>query len=338
VLWGLRHLLTYPEYRVILAELGDRPTQRKTARELDAEYVFTRSDAEFSPGRAMNVGFLHRPHPQPLVYFHQADFAVRADVLDESAGLQESLGCPFVYPYWGEIHLSRLVSDAVRANPACQSALLRRIAPSIVRWRAEPSIATAPPVEYDEVLPQAMDIEAIRDVLPDLSWSAIADAPADVLWGVDDRHYAPYRWKPSDSFSSRIWRISGGPRASAGYLCTDAAFRSVGGIPELPGWGYEDLLFWLTVQAFYPYSDDRRSIYFNSNPITLDIPFVHLWHPVGGRANYYAATRSNESLYHSFRALNHQQRRATVTSLHSRGTEQYGTAISEPPDTIEGTI
>ncbi|MBS2552418.1 hypothetical protein KGQ19_36740 [Catenulispora sp. NL8] len=316
VLQGLREDLAYPNYRIVVTELGLEATQRLMAKEFGAEYIFAAESGEFSPGRAMNVGFLGRDSAADLVYFHQADFLVAPDVLGEGVGKLTDLGCPFVYPYWGEIHLSRPVSGAVRSGLIPATALVEVFKAAVGRWRMrdEPA-ARQEDLSHSEIIPDELDIAETAAWLPaDLS-RALIESGYEELWGLDDREYAPYSWRPGISAASRLCRVSAGPRASAAYLCTDAAFRRVGGIPELPGWGYEDLMFWRTVQAFHPYESDRRGISLQGEPITLGYPLLHLWHPVGGRPAYYEATRRNEERYLEFAALDSAGRRARVRPL-----------------------
>jgi hypothetical protein len=316
----LRDDLAYGNYRVILAELGRSPTQRSTADELGIEYIFTEHDGEFSPGKAMNAGFLGREEPRELVYFHQADFLVHADVLRRSVDHLRELNSPFIYPYWGEIHLSKPVSAALRAGIVSSAELSAAFLERVPRWRrlwahGRRAVVTS---AYDEIPVHDEDLLALRPTLGIQLLRDLADAGREELWGDDDRAYAPYRWPDSDSEGSRICRISGGPRASAAYLCTDEAFRQVGGVPELKGWGYEDLIFWLTVQGFHPYAADREGVTYNGKPVTLGYPFLHLWHPVSGRHGYYAATRENEQRFRAFQRLSFEQRRFCATPLPRR--------------------
>lgn len=319
VLHSLQSDLEYPNRRVILAELGERPTQRSLARCLSADYVFTRSDEEFSPGRAMNAGFLGRRRPAGLVYFHQADFLVAPDVLERAVERMRRLDCPFVYPYWGEVHLSRMMSEAVRRFAVPPEQLFDILQLSVARWRTGREPVRTASDSYDEVTLSTNELAALVSSLPAARRQEITQAGQVQLWGSDDRSYAPYRWHPQDGLAARLCRISAGPRASAAYLCSDAAFRNAGGVPELPGWGYEDLMFWYTVQAFHPYAGDRRGITFRDRSVTMDYPLIHLWHPVGGRPDYYAATQKNERIFHEFRALDSGRRRAAVRALEPRG-------------------
>ncbi|MET7715604.1 hypothetical protein [Streptomyces sp. NPDC005407] len=319
VLEGLQNDLEYKNYRVLLAELGPQATQRGLARSLDTDYVFTSSDEEFSPGRAMNAGFLGRQHPADLVYFHQADFLVAPDVLDRAVQLMLQLDCPFVYPYWGEVHLSRMMSEAVRCSAVQPGQLFDVLQRCVAQRRIGQGSGRAASDAYDEVALSNDELESLLSSLPACLRREITEADQVRLWGADDRSYAPYRWRPEETLAARLCRISGGPRASAAYLCSDAAFRQAGGVPELPGWGYEDLIFWHTVQAFHPYTGDRRGISFNESAITMNYPLIHLWHPVSERPDYYAATETNERIFHEFRALTTDQQRAGVRALPSRG-------------------
>ncbi|MDN3025647.1 hypothetical protein [Streptomyces sp. S.PB5] len=318
VLESLQNDLEYENFRVILAELGPRETQRALARSLGADYVFTNSDEEFSPGRAMNAGFLSRQQPADLVYFHQADFLVARDVLDRAVQVKLRLECPFVYPYWGEVHLSRIVSEAVRRAVVQPGQLFDVLQRCVADRRAAEGSEQAASDAYDEVTLSNDELESLVAVLPAGLRREITEADQLRLWGADDRSYAPYRWRPEETLAARLCRISGGPRASAAYLCSDAAFRQAGGVPELPGWGYEDLIFWHTVQAFHPYSGDRRGISFKESAVTIDYPLIHLWHPVSGRPDYYAATAKNERIFHEFRSLAAHEQRAGVRALPPR--------------------
>jgi hypothetical protein len=326
VLKMLRAGLEYPDYRVILAELGSSPTQELAASEIGAEYVFTRHDGEFSPGEAMNAGFLGRVNPRDLVYFHQADFLVHPHVLRSCVDLLHELDSPFVYPYWGEIHLSRPVSAALRSGRISSSAVAAAFLQLVPGWRAAWARGrqTASPTAYDEIPLSGVDLLAVRSALGTQVSLELAVADWHELWGSDDRGYAPYRWSQVDSDGARVCRISGGPRASAAYLCTDDAFRQVGGVPQLKGWGYEDLIFWLTVQGFHPYTADRGGITYKSKPVTLGYPFLHLWHPVSGRRGYYATTRENEDRFNAFQALSCEERRASATPLPGRRSTPGG--------------
>lgn len=319
VLESLQNDLEYKNYRVILAELGPQATQQTLARSLTTDYVFSSSDEEFSPGRAMNTGFLSRQHPADLVYFHQADFLVAPDVLDRAAQLMLRLDCPFVYPYWGEVHLSRMMSEAVRCSAVQPGQLFDVLQRCVAQRRASQGPEQAASDAYDEVALSNDELESLVSSLPASLRQEITEADQVRLWGADDRSYAPYRWRPEETLAARLCRISGGPRASAAYLCSDAAFRQAGGVPELPGWGYEDLIFWHTVQAFHPYTGDRSGISFKESTITMNYPLIHLWHPVSGRPDYYAATEKNELIFHEFRALTTHQQRAEVRALPPRG-------------------
>ncbi|WP_172387252.1 hypothetical protein [Streptomyces sp. MNP-20] len=303
----------------MLAELGRKATQRGLARSLGTDYVFTGSEAEFSPGRAMNAGFLNRRHPADLVYFHQADFLVASDVLEHAVQLMLQLNCPFVYPYWGEVHLSRLVSEAVRRSAVQPAKLFEVLQRCVAQRRAVRGPEQAASDAYDEVSLSIDEVAAFVSSLPARIRQEIAEADQVRLWGSDDRSYAPYRWRPEESPAARLCRISGGPRASAAYLCSDTAFRHAGGVPELPGWGYEDLIFWHTIQALHPYKGDRSGISFKGSAVTMNYPLIHLWHPVSGRPSYYSATEKNERIFHQFRALTADQKRASVTPLPPRG-------------------
>lgn len=319
VLENLQSNLEYENFRVILAELGPRETQRALAHSLETDYVFSSSDDEFSPGRAMNAGFLGRRHPADLVYFHQADFLVARDVLDRAVQVMLRLECPFVYPYWGEVHLSRMMSEAVRCSVVRPGQLFDVLQPCVASRRTDQGSEQATSDAYDEVTLSNGELESLVAVLPAGLRREIIEADQVRLWGADDRSYAPYRWRPEETVAARLCRISGGPRASAAYLCSDAAFRQAGGVPELPGWGYEDLIFWHTVQAFHPYSGDRRGISFKESAITMNYPLIHLWHPVSGRPDYYAATPKNEQIFHEFRSLTPHAQRTGVRALPSRG-------------------
>ncbi len=319
VLASLQNNLEYKNCRVVLAELGSRATQQDLARSLKADYVFTRSDEEFSPGRAMNAGFLSRQHPADLVYFHQADFLVAPDVLDRAVQLMLRLDCPFVYPYWGEVHLSRMMSEAVRCSVVEPGQVFDVLQRCVAHRRASQGAGQAASDAYDEVALNNDELESLVSSLPASLRQEIIEADQVRLWGADDRSYAPYRWVAKGTLAARLCRISGGPRASAAYLCSDAAFRQAGGVPELPGWGYEDLIFWHTVQAFHPYTGDRNGISFEDSTITMNYPLIHLWHPISGRPDYYAATEQNERIFHEFRTLTTDQRRAAVRPLPPRG-------------------
>ncbi|MEV0370585.1 hypothetical protein AB0I10_12250 [Streptomyces sp. NPDC050636] len=304
---------------MLLAELGKQATQRDLARNLGTDYVFTSSDEEFSPGRAMNRGFLSRRYPADLVYFHQADFLVAPDVLDRAVQLMLQLDCPFVYPYWGEVHLSRMMSEAVRCSAVQPGQLFDVLQRCVARRRTIHGSEQAASDAYDEVALSSDELESLVNSLPANLRRDITEADHVRLWGSDDRSYAPYRWRPEETLAASLCRISGGPRASAAYLCSDAAFRQAGGVPELPGWGYEDLIFWHTVQAFHPYTGDRSGISFKESVITMNYPLIHLWHPVSGRPDYYAATERNERIFHEFHGRTAEEQRAGVRALPPRG-------------------
>lgn len=211
VLESLQNDLEYENFRVILAELGPRETQRALARSLGADYVFTNSDEEFSPGRAMNAGFLSRQQPADLVYFHQADFLVARDVLDRAVQVKLRLECPFVYPYWGEVHLSRIVSEAVRRAVVQPGQLFDVLQRCVADRRAAEGSEQAASDAYDEVTLSNDELESLVAVLPAGLRREITEADQLRLWGADDRSYAPYRWRPEETLAARLCRISGGP-------------------------------------------------------------------------------------------------------------------------------
>ncbi|MFF1816194.1 hypothetical protein ACFVWG_02800 [Kribbella sp. NPDC058245] len=316
VLTDLCATLDYPNYRVSLVEISARPSQQRLADELGAGYVFARRDGEFSPGRAMNLGVVERSRPAELIYFHQTDFLVGPDVLSRAVDQLQRLDCPFVFPYWGEIHLSAPVSTAIRRAELDPVDLLARFRRLVGSWRTETPPAQGPQATgHDEVVLTSGEYEYVTRSFPSTLKKTLHEAAQVDLWGVDDRPYAPYRWTPSTDRGAEVCRISRGPRASAAYLCTDQAFRRAGGVPELPGWGFEDLMFWQLIQAFHPYAADRAAISYDGTAVTLGDPLLHLWHPVSGSSGYYAATAENQKAFNHLAALDATQIRQQATPL-----------------------
>lgn len=329
--------IDYPSYRVVLVEVGPRATQADLAASKGWVHLYVESAAEFSPAFAQNYGFLNRPDPVELVYFHQADFVAEPAVLRRAVELMRRFDAPFVYPYWGEIHLSRLVSEAVRSGDVDGVGLYRLFSRVVSGVRADGSlVGPGEAAAHREVAVPPEVLELLHAELPAPLRRELAAADEAEVWGIDDRGYAPYRWTPSDQPSARICRISAGPRASAAYLCRDDAFRRIGGVPQMPGWGYEDLTAWLNVQSCWPYHADAIAVYFDGAPMSQDMPLVHLWHPVGQRAGYYRHTEENEKRYRELLAMTPSERRELMTPLPAHTADsEAGTA---PDQRREGAV
>jgi hypothetical protein len=331
--------LDYPHYRIVLVESGANPTQRDFANVYCDEYVFVEDGAEFSVGRTQNAGFLRRSRKAELVYFHQADFLAPPGILKTALALMRKLECPFVYPYWGEIHLSRTVSAGVRKGIIDGARLVATFSAIVAEIRAGADSHTGfgESSDYREVHLAPAQLRSLARLLP----AELAAEPAvrhERAWGTDDRAYAPYRWADSQRPGTAWCRISPGPRASAGYLCTDAAFRRVGGVVELPGWGYEDLLTWLNVQACYDYRADTYAVHYRTTAISRDIPLVHLWHPVGQRPAFYAHTADNEAEYRKARARSPAQRRRAIRPLPAASGRKGAAVQSVQRDTGQNEV
>lgn len=314
-------------YGVTIVEMGPDATQRTWAAARGVGYVHVQRSS-FSVGAAQNAGFLdERIRRGSRVYFHQADFVIPPEVLSRVSAAAEAVAAPFLYPYWGEVHLSRPLSTAVRRAEVDIDTLYAAVRAVIrsARERLRSDGAARSSLDGHVVI-RFTDEEtaAVLDAVPAHlyeRWRRLSDVDA---WGTDERSYAPFRWPATEATAlSTLVRASAGPRASAAYLCTDEAYRAVGGVPELVGWGYEDLSAWLAVQAVYGYRADLHAVRWGEREITLDLPLVHLWHPVSGQAVYYAKTVTNEAYYRRLARLGVDQRRRLIRPL---GSGTSGTA------------
>lgn len=309
---------TYPNRKIILAELSEYPTQEDYAQQNCDGYIFQplRNGKEFGPGIVQNIGFRRSP-AAPLTYIHQADFLLPSYALEQFVNFMDDTSAPVIFPFFSAINLSRPISVGLLNRQVNSEALYN----ALVRVNSELKKLPANLVPHvvegrNRVALSDQQVDIIDIVLPpELRSRELSTLSHEDAWGEIDGAYALYVGRINGRRFLNTVNYRVGPRAKASYLVTSNAYRELGGVPEYEGWGYEDLMFWEKVKVLYRYFLKGNSIQFRQSKLTSNLPLVHIWHSVAQRPEYFSFADSNKDKYEKFLALPREEKIRQIKSL-----------------------
>lgn len=302
---------TYQNTRIVLVESSKNPTQESWVASWGGEYDYIpQGENPFSVGKVQNQGFVQAT-PTDLYYFHQADFLLPKDAVEEAVFTMQETEAPCIFPYAGVANLSKKLTDEILGRNVDPTLLIDALS---TIFGAEQLETVGGSQSANQIRLSAEQLKMLESILPDSLQSSHLMSD-DVTADGNSSHSLYFDGHQSEYPTQLYADFRLGPRAKASYLCSGSAYAQLGGVPEYKGWGYEDLDFWERVKTLFDYSQTEESIYFKDRKLTGRYPLVHMWHPTSGGENYYSASESNRDSHEAFMALDNEQRREQIKEL-----------------------